>query len=52
MRNLTQGDLDQLATDMVLMRIITHEMIIDNQQIKVDATRMLQYVEKQFSPEE
>jgi len=52
MRNLTQGDLDQLATDMVLMRLITHEMIIDNRQVNADALSLLQYVQKQFHPEE
>ncbi len=52
MRNLTQGDLDQLATDMVLMRIITHEMLIDNQTIKADAVSLMEYVKKQYDPEE
>jgi hypothetical protein len=52
MRNLSQGDLDQLATDMVLMRIITHEMIQDNQQVKADAVSLIDYVKKQYHPGE
>jgi len=52
MRNLTQGDLDQLATDMVLMRLITTGLIADNKQLKVDAVNLLTYVKKQYNPEE
>jgi hypothetical protein len=52
MRNLTQADLDQLATDMVLMRLITREMIRDNLVIKSDAISLLDYVKKQYNPEE
>jgi hypothetical protein len=50
MRNLTQGDLEQLATDMVLMRLITREMIKDNRLIKSDAVSLLDYVKKQYDP--
>ena len=48
MRNLTQGDLEQLAADMVLVRIISKEMVRDNRQIKDDALALLQYVTKQY----
>ncbi|MDB5088315.1 MAG: hypothetical protein JWR09_2309 [Mucilaginibacter sp.] len=48
MRNLTQGDLDQLAADMVLIRIVTHEMIRDNVQAKTDAVEMLRYITRQY----
>jgi hypothetical protein len=51
MRNLTQGDLDQLAADMVLIRIVTKEMVTDNRVVKDDATRMLRYVVKQYDLE-
>jgi len=52
MRNLTQADLDQLATDMVLIRLITTEIIADNKQLKVDAVSLMNYVKKQYNPEE
>jgi hypothetical protein len=48
MRNLTQGDLDQLAADMVLIRIVTREMVRDNVQAKTDAVKMLRYITKQY----
>ena len=51
-RNLTQTDLDQLATDMVLIRLITTEIIADNKQLKVDAVSLMNYVKKQYKPEE
>jgi hypothetical protein len=51
-RNLTQADLDQLATDMVLIRLITTEIIADNKQLKVDAVSLLNYVKKQYSIED
>jgi hypothetical protein len=51
MRNLTQTDLDQLAADMVLIRIITKEMVKDNRWVKEDAVGMLNYVVKQFGLE-
>jgi hypothetical protein len=52
MRDLTQRDMDQLATDMVLIRIITNEMIKDNRLVKTDATKLLQYVKKQYELDE
>src|SRR5665213_627903 len=48
MRNLTQGDLDQLAADMVLIRIVTNEMLRDNRLVKDDAVALLQYVTRQY----
>ncbi len=48
MRDLTQENMDQLATDMVLIRIITNEMLKDNRLVKADATELLQYVKKQY----
>jgi hypothetical protein len=48
MRNLTQPDLDQLATDMVMIRLITREMVTDNRMVKADAVDLLQYVKKQY----
>jgi hypothetical protein len=52
MRNLTKGDLDQLATDMVLMRLVTQEMMRDNRIVKGDAVSLLEYVKKQYNPGE
>jgi hypothetical protein len=51
MRNLTQADLDQLATDMTLIRIISHEMLIDNRRLKNDAVKLLKYVTEQYNLE-
>ncbi len=52
MRNLTQADIDQLAADVVLIRIISREMVSDNVRLKKDAADMLKYVVKQFDLEE
>lgn len=51
MRNLTQADLEQLNTDMVLIRINTNELINDNRRLKEDAVHLLQYVTKKFELE-
>ena len=48
MRNLTQADLEQLNTDMVLIRINTNELVNDNRGVKEDAIQLLQYVTKEF----
>lgn len=48
MRNLTQNDLDQLAADIVLMRVITREILRDHRMLKDDATDMLKYITEQF----
>jgi hypothetical protein len=48
MRNLTQEDLTQLGAEMVLIRINNDELIRDNQELKQDATDLLQYVTKQY----
>ena len=52
MRNLTQADLDQLASDMVLIRIISIEMVTDTRKLEKDANNMLKYVTKQYQPED
>ncbi|MFI5162861.1 MAG: hypothetical protein ACHQHN_16385 [Sphingobacteriales bacterium] len=52
MRELTQRDMDQLAADMVLIRIISKEIVIDNRRLMGDATGMLKYVKAQYHPEE
>jgi len=51
MRNLTQNDLTQLATDMVLVRVNTWELKRDNRQLKEDAVDLLNYVKKQYNLE-
>jgi hypothetical protein len=48
MRNLAQSDLDQLAADMVLIRIVTNEMLGHNRQINDDAVALLHYVTMQY----
>jgi hypothetical protein len=52
MRDLSQRDMDQLAADMVLIRIITNEMLKDNRLVKDDATELLKYVKKQYGLDE
>ena len=52
MRNLTQADLTQLATDMVLIKISLREQLRDNNFIKDDVVHMLKYVKEQYHPEE
>jgi|SRR6185503_798462 len=52
MRNLKQEDLDQLAADMVLTSVITREMVNSTKMVKADAVALLQYVKKQYQPEE
>ena len=37
---LTQADIDQLAADVVLIRIISREMVSDNVRLKKDASDM------------
>ncbi|MCR8560023.1 hypothetical protein KXD93_20390 [Mucilaginibacter sp. BJC16-A38] len=48
MRNLTQADLDQLAADFVLIRIISKELVRDYEMLMKDAVDMLHYVTKQY----
>ena len=52
MRNLSQEDITQLGTDMVLVRINTNELLQDNLSVKGDAEKLLQYVKKQYHLEE
>jgi len=51
MRNLTQADLDQLAADIVLIRVITKEQIRDQAWLKDDVVTMLNYVRGHFKLE-
>ena len=51
MRNLTQDDLNQLAADMVLIRVNTDELLRHNREAKEDAVKMLQYVNKHYGLE-
>jgi hypothetical protein len=48
MRNLTQEDMTQLATDMVLIRINTNELVRDDGLLKNDADSLLSYVTRQY----
>jgi hypothetical protein len=52
MHNLTQDNLTQLGVSMVLIRINTHEVVVDNQQLKKDAIQLLHYVTKQYHLDE
>ncbi len=47
-RNLNQDALNQLAADMVLVRIISNELLTDNRKAKKDAVDMLKYITKQY----
>jgi hypothetical protein len=49
-RNLTPGDLIQLGSDMVLVRINTNELLRDNLALKADALNLLQYINTQYNP--
>ncbi len=51
MRNLTQDDLNQLAADMVLIRVNTDELLRHNREAKEDAVKMLQYVNEHYGLE-
>jgi hypothetical protein len=48
MRNLTQEDLTQLSADMVLVRLVTHELIVDHKRCMDSAVKLLKYVTKQY----
>lgn len=48
MRNLTQDDLTQLASQLVMIRINTHELLDDNRMLLKDAVELLNYVTKQY----
>jgi hypothetical protein len=52
MRNLTQQDLTQLATDLVLVRINIKEMIRDNRQLEIDGSELLTYVVDRYHPKQ
>jgi hypothetical protein len=48
MRNLTQADLTQLRSDMVLIRVVSNELLEDNKRLKKNAVELLKYVNKQY----
>ena len=48
MRNLTQADLTQLRSDIVLIRVVSNELLQDNKRLKKNAVALLQYVNKQY----
>jgi hypothetical protein len=48
MRDLTQKDLTQLATDLALIRNINSIMITYNRRLKTQAIEMMDYVKKQY----
>jgi len=52
MRNITQNDLTQLATDMALIRVNTFELLQDNARLKQDVVRLLQYAKTQYGVQE
>ena len=52
MRNLTQADIDQLAADMVLIKIVSQEMVRDNRGLEKDAVEMLRYVKSYYHLED
>jgi hypothetical protein len=49
-RNLSQEDLTQLASEMVLVQINTKELKDDNRLLWADASNLLGYVKEQFDP--
>jgi len=49
-RNLSQEDIIQLGADMVLVKINTNELLLDNRRVKNDAVKLLEYVKKQYNP--
>jgi hypothetical protein len=52
MRNLGQAGLDELAADMILIRINSKELVDDNRMLKRDAEDLLEYVIKQYQSKE
>ena len=48
MRNLTQADLTQLATDMVLIRVVSDEIVRDDLSVKENAVKLLKYTIAQY----
>ena len=51
MRSLTQADLTQLSADMVLVRVVSNELVTNYKTLKLRATTLLQYVQKQYDVE-
>jgi len=51
MRNLTQADLTQLRSDIVLIRVVSKEILDDNTRLKKSAVELLKYVQKQYDLE-
>ncbi|HEY8928151.1 MAG TPA: hypothetical protein VIM55_03110 [Mucilaginibacter sp.] len=50
-RNLTDSDLEQLRTDLVLIRINSNELITKNRAAKADAENLIKYVTDHFHPD-
>lgn len=48
LHNVTQGDISELAAQMVLVRINTNELVKDNQALVDEAQEMLKYISKQY----
>jgi hypothetical protein len=48
MRNLTQANLTQLATDMVLVRVVSNEIVRDDRSVKEYAVNLLNYTISQY----
>lgn len=52
MRNLSQEDITQLGANMVLIRVITDGLLVNNRRLKTDADKLIHYVKKQYNLEE
>jgi len=50
-RSLTDSDLAQLRTDLVLIRINSNELITKNRAAKADAQNLIKYVTNHFHPD-
>lgn len=52
MRNLTQAGLTQLATDMVLIRVVSDEIVRDDASVKENAVNLLKYTVSEYDLEQ
>ncbi|PWT70617.1 MAG: hypothetical protein C5B59_19605 [Bacteroidetes bacterium] len=48
-RNLSEEDLIQMGSDMALISLNTKELLGDNRRLFADASKLLEYAEKQFN---
>lgn len=48
MRNLTQAGLTQLAADMVLIRLVSDELVRDDESVKENAVNLLKYTTSEY----